>query len=144
MGDGIKDVEEGVEAAPEDGKEAVIEHMIDRWQAVKDCVLVQGRIKKMTLRWELKRGEYQSDVEVQEFELEFDNLKCDFLVHNVSGSVALCEGDIGIVGDVYRKAQHYLGEKAHGVMLQHMNPQYEPKKVRKLQTKTRPVDGEIL
>lgn len=140
--------DEGIEQETEGARtreQEAIQGIIDKLSPIGDLVLVEGRVTEMSITWQVKRGEYNSDTEIGEIKIEFDNLPCSFLSHGVERSVREYRGTMGIVGDVFRQASTGLAHRVQETMNSHMEAIHtiEPKE-KGLKVKPKHVEEDVL
>lgn len=96
-------------------------YVIERWGMVEDQVVIETRITGFDVTWQMHRGNYQSDELKGRIKVETENLKCDIVIQKPTAEIIESEGDLGIVGQVYRRFVAEARLQTHEAMKDHMN-----------------------
>lgn len=117
-----------------------VQYILDKWGLVGDSIIIEGMVSEIYVAYDLKRGAYNSDSIRGHLKIHPDNLKCDFAIKHPQAEIVEASGDMGVVGQVVRRAFAELGLQMRLVLGDHFEAVHN---VQKESPKTVKIDAGI-
>lgn len=141
-------IEEVVQRLGETDDPAIL-YVIERWGNIEvgdtQSLVIEGSVTELYVSWQLKRGEYNSEIIHGHIKVRPDNLKCDIVVPKAATEIVEGGDDLAIMEHVFRRIAAQLGVQAQGAMIQHMGNIYaaKEKKAKRVDAKEVPTTTSV-